>query len=502
MIDGRELVRRIAARNDQLWRDERRVAAALEDAVRIQTGQRSDEAQAWSRLGAMRLAQDGGALTGRMDAASKEAVGILQRRERRLDDVRERIAELERQVEAAADAHALAMGAAADARTAAARRKADAIDALERDENCRAAAARVAALEAQAGKAEAKAEAARADLDGKAKPYLDEPTFAYLWGRDYGTPAYAGSGLVRRLDGWVARLVGYETARRNFFNLNEIPRRLSAHAERLREGLGEARAALDAASAVHTEDAEIAEREARRLAEAADTAGDELASLRNQLGRKGRDLRKAAERNDEDWHLASAALGRSLATESLERIEKAAAETPDPLDDLIVSEIRKARERAAEAERIAAAKRDEVQRIRKRRKLLEGEIAYISEQGWGDEDMLFADELGGEELGQMADGRTTGAGFRLKLQVTRRERPKPVARDEPSWSRDAGSVWGRTDRQENQASNRRQDEDFRTGGGIGAGGGFVTGGVIGAAAASAGAAEAAGSPEFTTGGDF
>ena len=506
MIDGRELARRIAARNDQLWRDERRVAATLEDAVRIQTAQRTEEAKAWSRLGAMRLAQDGEVLTGRMDASAKEAASILQRRERRLDEIRERIAELELQVETAADAHARAMVAATEAGACAARRKADALEALERDETCRAAAADVAALQAQAGKADGKAAEARNTLDGKARPYLLEPTFAYLWERGYGTPAYEGSGIVRRLDGWVARLVGYETARRDFLNLNEIPRRLSAHADRLRAALDEARVALDAASAVHTADAEEAEREARRLGDAAEAAASDLGSLRDRLGRMGRDLRKAAERNDEDWHLASAALGRSLATDSLARIEAAAAETPDTLDDLLVSEIRKARERAAQAERIASATRDELQRIRKRRKLLEGEAGHLAEQGWDDEDTLFADELGGVELSRMADGTTTGAGFRIKVKLTRRERPRPVVREEPSWSQDAGTVWGRGDRSESPSAGRRQDEEFRTGGGIGAGGGFVTGGVIGAIAGAAIGADdavaASDGADFTTGGEI
>lgn len=507
MIDGRELARRLAARNDQLWRDERRVAAAIEDVVRIQTAQRTEEAKAWSRLGAMRLAEDGDALAGRMDAAAKEASSILQRRERRLDEIREHIADLDRQVETASLAHSQAEEAATDARAAAARRKADAIEALERDETCLAAAARVASLEAQVTKAEARAATTKDELEGKARPYLAEPTFAYLWERGYGTPAYRGTGIVRRLDGWVARLVGYETARRDFTNLNEIPRRLAAHAERLRATLSEARTRLDAASAVHTAEAEGAEDEARRLVGVAEAASKELRSLRDRLGRKGRDLRKAAERNDEDWHLASAALGRSLSTESLARIERAAAETPDTLDDLVVGEIRKARERTAEAERVATAKREELQRIRKRRKLLEGELEHLAEQGWDDENMLFADELGGKELSQMADGTTTGAGFRVKLQMSRRARPKPVVRQEPSWSGDAGTVWGRSERSESLPTGRRQDDDFRTGGGIGAGGGFVTGGVIGAIAGAAigGADDAAASSrteDFTTGGDF
>lgn len=508
MIEGRDLARRIDARKDQLWRDERRLAAVVEDAGRLQTKARADEAQAWSQLAEMRLAGDADILKGRIDASAREATAILERRARRIDEARSRISELEGQAETLASEHDHAARLAADAVETAARKRREAVEALEHDEDCRSAAAAVGALEAQAAKAGEKAEAARTELEGKSKPYLAEPMFAYLWERGYGTSSYAARGLARTLDRWVAGLVGYDTARVDFRNLNEIPRRLATHTDRLRSDLAAARSELDRASRVHTAEAEEADAEARRLEADAEAVGLRLEALRDALGRHGRELLKAADRRDSDWLSAAAALGRSMAGESLARIEKAAAETPEPEDDLLVAKIREARSRLAEAERVSTTASEQLARVRKRRKALETEVEFLSEKGWDDSDNLFDDELGTTALSQMAEGATTSASFRIKMQISRRTRSRPVVPDEPSWSRDAGSVWGRGGQTESASERSRpttQTEDFRTGGGIGGGGGFVTGGVIGGvvgAALGGAAADASEGNDFSTGGEF
>lgn len=508
MIDGRDLARRIDARKDQLWRDERRLAAVVEDAGRLQTKSRADEARAWSQLAAMRLEGDADVLKGRIDASAREAASVLERRARRIDEARAKLADLEDQAGALSAEHDHAARLAADAAETAARKRREAVDALEEDQDCRRAVDAVSALEAQTAKAEGKAAAARAELEGKAEPYLAEPMFSYLWKRGYGTSTYAGRGLARTLDRWVAGLVGYEKARIDFRNLNEIPRRLATHAERLRGDLAAARADLDRASRVHTAGAEEADAEACRREADAEAAGARLQALRDTLGRHGREILKAADRKDADWLAAAAALGRSMAGESLARIEKAAAETPEPEDDLLVAEIRDARGRIAEAERVSTSAADHLARVRKRRKVLEAEVEFLASKGWDDADSLFDDELGGAALSQMADGTTTPVSFRIKMQIGRRVRKRPEVRDEPSWSRDAESVWGRGSSSESASDRPRptsQQEEFRTGGSIGGAGGFVTGGIIGGAIGAAlggGAAEASEPQDFSTGGEF
>lgn len=131
---------------------------------------------------------------------------------------------------------------------------ADALDAAEAEAQSRLAAddvyqAKLAAAreaDAVADQAEAKAEAAEADRAEKGKPYEADPVFSYLWRRGYGTSSYRAWSPTRLLDGWVARSNGYESLRRNYSLLTGIPKRLQAHAERMRalanESLEEARA--------------------------------------------------------------------------------------------------------------------------------------------------------------------------------------------------------------------------------------------------------------------
>ena len=507
MIDGRDLARRIDARKDQLWRDERRLAALADDAGRLLTTSRTEEAQAWAELAGMRLADDAGVLSGRIDASAREASAILERRARRIDGTRTEIKALEGRAETLAHELDAAARTASAAAEAAARARREAVEALEADATCRNAAARISALQGQAAKAEEKTASARAELEGKSRPYLAEPMFEYLWARKFGTASYAGRGIVRILDRWVARLVDYERARLNLHNLNEIPRRLGSHAERLRADLAAAQAELDLASRAHTGPAEEAEAEARRRQAECRALEKRLGELRNELGRHGRDLRNAAERTDADWLAATSALGRSLAGDSLDLIEKAAAETPEPEDDVLVARIRAAKARIAEAERVSSAASEQLVRVRKRRKELEGEAEFLSAQGWDDDDSLFDDEVGNAALSQMAEGVLSPRSFRVKVQLRRKARPRPVEPDEPSWSRDAGSVWGRGGSSGGDGETRRPapSDEFRTGGTIGPSGGFVTGGVIGAvvgAALGGSDAQADAAPDFTTGGEF
>ena len=89
----------------------------------------------------------------------------------------------------------------------------------------------------------AKAEAERAE---KEQPYAADSLFMYLWQRQYGTAAYAATGITRMLDGWVARLIGYGEARVNFAALTEIPKRLTQYVGRLEESATRAEAAIEA----------------------------------------------------------------------------------------------------------------------------------------------------------------------------------------------------------------------------------------------------------------
>lgn len=82
---------------------------------------------------------------------------------------------------------------------------------------------------------ESKITLAREDYQKKSKPYHDDELFLYLKTRQYGTSNYKASSLVRTLDNWVANLVHYEQARRNYAILHALPGKLIAHKQLLEQ---------------------------------------------------------------------------------------------------------------------------------------------------------------------------------------------------------------------------------------------------------------------------
>ena len=82
-------------------------------------------------------------------------------------------------------------------------------------------------------RAEQKLELAKSDREDKGAPYDDDPLFSYLWDRQFRTPDYKAGPLTRFLDGWVARLCGYDKAHLNYARLVELPDRLAEHVERV-----------------------------------------------------------------------------------------------------------------------------------------------------------------------------------------------------------------------------------------------------------------------------
>jgi len=70
---------------------------------------------------------------------------------------------------------------------------------------------------------------AQNDRQEKGRPYDDDPLFSYLWNRKFRTVDYEAGALTRTLDGWVAKLCGYDKAHLTYARLTELPERLAEH---------------------------------------------------------------------------------------------------------------------------------------------------------------------------------------------------------------------------------------------------------------------------------
>lgn len=214
---------------------------------------------------------------------------------------------------------------------------------------------------------------AEQDRAEKGDPYRADPLFMYLWTRNYASSKYEAGNITRMLDNWIARKVGYIDARANYAMLNEIPDRLSEHAERLKNLANEAfeklydleRQIIDAAGG-------------KKLR-------NDMAALRGEIAKIDETLFNAEESRallvtartdlvegqDPAYSEAIEILVASLRAEPIRELYKLAAETPTPDDEKIVAKLDELNRRERDEQAQAKEDRARLDVLGQRRKELE-----------------------------------------------------------------------------------------------------------------------------------
>ena len=197
------------------------------------------------------------------------------------------------------------------------------------------------AAERRAIHAQEKADRSAAELEEKGQAYRSDDLFMYLWKRSYGLPEYRASGLFRWLDGKVANLISYADARVNFARLNEIPKRLQAHADHLAtlaDQTFDALKALDV-SAREEKGVPALEAEVAREQQALDVIDQQIngreADYQETLAKRA----AFAAGDDEHTQQAISFLVEQFGRTDIEALVRAATLTPYPEDDVIVSRV-------------------------------------------------------------------------------------------------------------------------------------------------------------------
>lgn len=106
---------------------------------------------------------------------------------------------------------------------------------LRKTRDYKAQYAVVSRLSATAERLNAKLKLARADETSKSEPFLNDPYFAYLHGRGFGTDMPKGWFFTRWLDGGVARRTGYAAQAKVYRSITAIPLWLEDHQRDLLE---------------------------------------------------------------------------------------------------------------------------------------------------------------------------------------------------------------------------------------------------------------------------
>lgn len=487
MLTGTDLFDSVDERLGRVDRDARAAQSELEALAARRDQARAAEADALRALARLRLMalRDGAATLGQLDAAEDSARRLLADRSRGM-----RAAEM--QLDRAREAVAAAQ--AERDRRAAALREAEAVQQAALDAaRARAAqdpewqALRRLADEAEriAAHATKKAALAHEDLAAKGKPYRDDPLFTYLWDRGWGTPQYrTGIGLTRMLDGWTARVAGFDAARRGYALLSELPARLDEHAARMNEAAGRALAAL--AEAEHRIAGLPAGDPALRAPrDALDMAEQALDSARAAATEAERARAGLAAGQDEATRAAEAQIEAALGSADLRSLREAARRTPSPDDDAIVARLEAAAAARAEAERGLQLAAVSAGQARRRREEVETLRAEMRSRGYGRDQWDFKDgALVGVLISEVLRGALSRDGFWDRMGQHRRRDPwgqPPVPAPRPRDTDGGGAwpmpgpmpmpgPWGRSGAGDDGGG-------FKTGGSMeGGGGGFRTGG--------------------------
>lgn len=436
MIPGHSALGGIESALAEIRQAEAEANARLDAATRRAAEARAEEAEAFRGLAAFRL-NAAGALGGQLAQLATEVRAMLALRLNDRNKLDAEIAAVEAEIDRIAAERQQAtrrLDESAEKREAVANAAQIGLAAKSDYTTAKTEADRLARVAEEADK---KARLAEEELEAKRKPYEDDALFMYLWRRSYATGAYEAGNLTRLLDGWVARLVGYNDARPNYARLNEIPKRLREHANR------SAAAAVEA-----TERLKAMEREAF-LGTGGDVADAEIGNLNAELERLDAaraateethrllDERAAAFARGEDdrFRQAVGTLAEALRRDDIDRLYAEALRTPSPEDEALVGRIRALRDEQERIDLDTRRQRAELAELSRRK----GEVSQVAngfrQRRYDADGSVFSNDVVGALLRGLVTGVITGADYWGRMEQGRRWQRQ----DDGNWG---GGGWG------------------------------------------------------------
>jgi len=472
MISGRQALATIEQAVARARDEEARVARALRTALDETARLRAERMEGFRELARLKLDPTiGQDVLGEVDAAERRALNILAERRATLERLTERRQAAER-VEREAEGERHAKAAALEGALKALEELRTGVEAETRVSGDwagqRAKAAEMAAI---AANAEDKAAKAEADREEKRKPYEADPLFMYLWRRKFGTAEYRAGFLTRYFDRKVARLVGYDNARRDYWMLNEIPVRLREHAERVKAEADAQRRHLTEVERAALVRAGIEPLQARasEAAQALREAERKLDKAKATLAEFDRTYDTSFLQDEAPFREAVEALAQADARKDIRHLYDEARRSPSPKDEAIIRRIDETATALVEAAKRVVDLEQQARQMGQRRAAIETERDEFRRRGYDDPYATFNNEsVLSSVIGGILGGLLQGAVLRDVLQGGYHRQPSPWDSDFGGSSfplpfpREGGWTGG--------------NDGFSTGGTMGSGDGFRTGG--------------------------
>ena len=290
----------------------------------------------------VRLAEiESGQLLSSFNAADQHAAELLSQREFALEQLNSQIDATNQQISDAETERELLLAKVNESSQQIVDVEGRVQAGLKLDDAYLAQFAKAQNAESIAAEAERKMENAQASMTEKAAPYQADKLFMYLWERGFATTDYKGGLLARFMDSWVAKLIKFEPARINYWNLTEIPKRLQEHADRVAEIADEEHTALqqlevNALSGAGVEGLESALETLRNELDAHD---DRLESIEASLN-QALSQRSAFLAGEDDYiQQCLTRLTQALDHQDLQSVHQYVRATTSPTDDMLVLEL-------------------------------------------------------------------------------------------------------------------------------------------------------------------
>ncbi|MBX2847498.1 MAG: hypothetical protein KTR16_04205 [Acidiferrobacterales bacterium] len=276
-----------------------------------------------------------------MSAADHDALAILDKREAAIVALSEEIESKNQQILTAEAEREAILAKLNEASQAIVDLEAGVQAQLTEDKQYLAMLKDASEAESIASESSDKVELALEDMNEKAKPYKADDLFMYLYDRGFGTTEYKGGLFARSIDGWVAKLISYEDARINYWNLTEIPKRLEQHAQQAINVADEASMAVQQYELDSLDKAGITQAKSTEetLRQELDQFDDDLEEIEAELNQKLEERAAFAAGQDDFLQTSLQRLSTALQHKELDSVHRYVRATVSPTDDRIVLEL-------------------------------------------------------------------------------------------------------------------------------------------------------------------
>jgi chromosome segregation ATPase len=195
----------------------------------------------------------------------------------------------------------------------------------------------------------------------KRPAYENSSLFQYLHRQGYGTPGYDPQGrkwsLTKRLDRWVARMIGFARARRSYDFLRVTPELMQAEVDRRQIEFNALMEQVEAIEDVISEEVGLTEvlSEGDRLGDRRDAMVEALEKLTETKGGHQEELQQLDSGRNQYYQQAVDRMKKFLASLDQARLAERARRTPEPDDDALVEQIAQLGEQLERTEQQAAS---------------------------------------------------------------------------------------------------------------------------------------------------